>query len=537
MTSSTRHLWYKGLTLAFVFCCSYLSVVAQQGLYDLKKIATVEISLVDEHWRTKLTTFKENHEKKRVLGSVKINGVTYEDVGVRFKGNSSFFAPLKGGSSKLPLNVKLTYKDKEQFTAGGYQTIKLSNVFRDPSYLREAMSYTIAGQYMPVPLVNFAKVSVNGEYWGLYNLTESIDEQFQQEHYGHTEGILFKCDPSWEEAAAIGCPKGDKASLEYLGTDDVACYQDKYELKRGGKGSWPAFMALLKCMKDKPEELEDILNIDEALWMLAFNNVLVNLDSYTGRLCHNYYLLRDSFGIWHPLLWDMNLSLGGFRFSGVGGKLSNQEMMDLSLFLHFKEKTASRPFIVKLLEIPLYRKMYVAHVKTIYEDYLAADQYRPLAEDLRQFLRPYVAAEPQALYPLVAFDQNYHETVVVEATQEIIGVDELLQGRKQYFATHPLFQLPTPLLADHSATWLGKHTKVSASLAEGEAAEQVWLFYRSTNYRPWKRMPLEKSSANTYTASVMNQKVQHYYFVLEGKATASVWPARSAKNWFSIAAG
>ncbi len=530
------HLRYVFLTF-FVAFCSCACLQAQKDLYALEKLVNIEISIPDEHWKAKLTTYKENHEKKRVAGEVKINGVTFKNIGIRFKGNSSFFAPLAAGSSKLPLNLKLTFEDKEQLTPEGYQTIKLSNVFRDPSYLREVLSYTIAARYLPAPRANFAKVSVNGEYWGLYNLTQSIDEQFSVEHYGHDKGILFKCDPSWEEKAAMSCRPGDKASLEYLGTNDAACYVDKYELKYGGEQAWPAFMELLRQLKDKPEQLEDMLNIDEAIWMHAFNNVLVNLDSYTGRLCHNYYLMRDTFSVWHPLLWDMNLSLGGFRFSGVGGKLSNQELMDLSLFLHFNEKSSTRPLIVKLLDIPLYRKIYVAHVKTIYEDYLAEDQYRTIAEPLREMLRPLVQAEPQALYDIESFEKNYTETVIIEEKQEIIGVDELLQGRKRYFAAHPLMQLPTPTIAEQEVLAEGGKKRISVRLEEGEEAQQLWLFYRSTDYGPWKRTAMEQSTPWDYAATLPSGDLRHYYLVAEGKVTASVLPVRSAKEWFSVLEG
>lgn len=527
---------YAFLTFFVAFCC-FAGLLAQKDLYALEKLITIDISIPDEHWKTKLTTYKENHEKKRVPGEVKINGVAFKNIGIRFKGNSSFFAPIAAGSSKLPLNLKLTFEDKKQLTPEGYQTIKLSNIFRDPSYLREVLSYTIAARYMPAPKANFAKVSVNGEYWGLYNLTQSIDDQFRLEHYGHDKGILFKCDPSWEEKAGLGCKPGDKASLEYLGTNDAACYVDKYELKEGRDEAWPAFMALLQQLKDDPDGLEEILNIDEALWMHAFNNVLVNLDSYTGRLCHNYYLMQDTFGVWHPLLWDMNLSLGGFRFSGVGGKLSNQEMMDLSLFLHFKEKTSTRPLIVKLLDIPLYRKIYVAHAKTIYEDYLAEDQYRAFVAPLRDFLRPLVQAEPQALYDFEAFEKNYTETVTIEEKQEIIGVDELLQGRKRYFAAHPLMTMPTPIIAEQEVLAEGGKKKIKLRLEEGEEAQQIWLFYRSTDYGPWKRMALEQSAPWQYAGTLPSEDLRHYYFVAEGKTTASVLPARSAKEWFSVLEG
>ncbi|MBK7338404.1 MAG: CotH kinase family protein [Saprospirales bacterium] len=61
------------------------------------------------------------------------------------------------------------------------------------------------------------------------------------------------------------------------------------------------------------------------LWMLAINNVLVNLDSYVGGFAQNYYLYRDSTGIFHPVIWDLNLALG-FRLLTEKDILSDEAL-------------------------------------------------------------------------------------------------------------------------------------------------------------------------------------------------------------------
>jgi spore coat protein CotH len=38
------------------------------------------------------------------------------------------------------------------------------------------------------------------------------------------------------------------------------------------------------------------------LWMLAFNNVFVNLDSYTGGFSQNYYLYKDENRRFNPVV-------------------------------------------------------------------------------------------------------------------------------------------------------------------------------------------------------------------------------------------
>lgn len=523
---------FRYLTSLVLFSCVFANLSAQAELYNLDNITEVEITVTEEHWYQKLLTHKSNYVKKRVLASAKINNIQFDSIGIRFKGNSSFFSPLKDSLDKLPLNLKLSYKDKGQQYNDEYRTIKLSNVFRDPSYIRETLSYAIARTYVPAPQANYARVTVNGEYWGLYSLTQSIDEQFQLENYGSEEGILFKCDPSWEEKPAPACKRGDKANLQYLG-DDSVCYADKYELKRSKKG-WSQLIALTKQLATAPEELEKSFNVDEALWMLAFNNVLVNLDSYTGRLCHNYYLYLDEHNVWHPLLWDMNLSMGGFRFSGLGGRLDNAQLGNLSLFLHLKEKNQRRPLITKLLGIPLYRKMYVAHAKTIYEDYLKDRQYIKLADELRESIREEVMADKESLYAPETFDGNYESSVIVNGNQEIIGVQELMDARKAYFDNHPLVSAPTPKITTYTAIAGEEQTHISVTLAEDEPALQVWIYYRSAPHFPWQRAVLSGAGSSQFESDLPNEEIQEYYLVAEGKVTAQVLPARSAKEWLKV---
>jgi len=127
------------------------SSLYSQNLYDLSKVQDVKIYVDDPFWDNKLNAYKKRGEETRLLAKLQLNGVTYDSVGVRYKGNSSYFNTRKTNSTKLPFNIKLNYIKKEQTTAGGFKTLKLSNVFRDPSYLREVLSYEIARNYMVAP--------------------------------------------------------------------------------------------------------------------------------------------------------------------------------------------------------------------------------------------------------------------------------------------------------------------------------------------------------------------------------------------------
>jgi len=345
-----------------LFCVGLFSSLQSQDIYSLNQIQTVKLYIDVPNWENRLNAYKKQGLEKRIPAKLVYNGVTYDSVGVRYKGNSSYFNTRKEDAVKLPFNIKINHAHKDQRLPGGFKRLKLSNVFRDPSFLREVLSYEIAGNYMPAPRATFATLYINDAYICLYNSSESVDSQFLNTKFGEGGGVLFKCDPAWKATNTDGCKPNQKATLVYLGKD-TACYKNSYELKT--KTGWKEMVRLTEVLNNKIENIEQFLDVDQILWMLAFNNVLVNLDSYTVRLAHNYYLYQDSSGVFHPIIWDLNMSFGGFRFDGTGKALSNEELQTLSPFLHYKTKNPDRPLITHLFQNSKNRKVYLAHMNTI----------------------------------------------------------------------------------------------------------------------------------------------------------------------------
>jgi len=123
----------RWLLLLFLFALNPLSIHAQEELYALEHVVEIELEMHDENWKKKLNAWKKQLQKKRLTATLKVDGVTYDSVGVRLKGNSSYFAPARAEKKKLPFNIKVSETDKTQSINGKYKTLKLSNLFRDPS--------------------------------------------------------------------------------------------------------------------------------------------------------------------------------------------------------------------------------------------------------------------------------------------------------------------------------------------------------------------------------------------------------------------
>lgn len=300
---------FYSVFIVLVWSCT----VYGQNFYDVNIIRDVKLQFQEKEWDKKLASLKSIKKKNRLAGTLTLDGKKYEQVGVRYKGNSSYNSTRKEEKIKLPLNIEADYKVKKQNFGDDIETLKLSNMFRDPSCIREVLAYWLANQLFASPGANFAKVTVNDEYLGVYTSAESIDKRFLQDKFGTKNGILFKCDPDWDTKELNTCPKGDKASLMWQGTDS-SCYAGIYELK--SKSGYKELINLVSVLDKNPEQIDKVLDVDKTLWMHAFNHITVNLDSYTGHLSHNYYLYMDSSKVFVPLVWDMNLAFGGFRLDG-----------------------------------------------------------------------------------------------------------------------------------------------------------------------------------------------------------------------------
>jgi len=433
----------------------------------------------------------------------------------------------------------LTYTDKKQTTEEGYKTLKLSNVFRDPSFVREALSYEIARDYMPASKCNFIKLYINDKYWGIYNSSQSVDGKFLREYYGDNDGTFFKCDPpNWKSKEKLNCEASDKASLQYVG-DNLLCYNKFYELKSDTIIGWKDLIELTEALNNDDDELESLLDIDQTLWMLAFNNVLVNLDSYTGRLCHNYYLYKNDSGQFHPIIWDLNMSLGGFRFLGEGKQLVDKDLQKMSPFVHYKNQNEKRPLVSHLLKNELYRKIYIAHIKSILEDHFTNGQYLKRAKEIQNQISEFVETDENRLYPYEDFQKNLDTTIVIGKSTKIIGITQLMDARAEYLSNHPLLKKPAPSFIHSTYETQDSLVEISTTTS---VAKQTWLFYRKDKTDFFHRVAMEKTGEqenNGISEHNWSQKIPYsagmqYYLVAEGERAAALSPAKAAKEFHQI---
>ena len=101
---------------------------------------------------------------------------------------------------------------------------------------------------------------------------------------------------------------GPLGILEYY--SDTNCYQRAYEMQ--SSNDWTKLGNFLDTLNNHFNEIENVMDIDRALWMMAFENITVCLDGPINSIPHNFYLFKDNNGRFSPILWDMNMAFGTF---------------------------------------------------------------------------------------------------------------------------------------------------------------------------------------------------------------------------------
>ena len=168
------------------------SMEYEEKLFDTSGILDVDIIMDDAKWNEMLqSATREVYYECDVI----INGTTFQRVGIRPKGNTSL-SSIAGDPDNNRYSFKLEF---DQFVDGqtcfGLDKLVLNNSYADTTNMKEALVYDMF-RFLDADasLYNYAKISVNHEYWGVYLALEAVEESFMLRNYGMEKGYLYKPD-------------------------------------------------------------------------------------------------------------------------------------------------------------------------------------------------------------------------------------------------------------------------------------------------------------------------------------------------------
>ena len=350
-------------------------------LFDDTVVHTIDIEIAEADWNS----LQENAaEEEYQLCAVTVDGEKLDNVAIRPKGNSSLSSVVSSDSERYSFKIDFD-KYSDGLTYHGLDKLNLNNIISDNTYLKEYLSYDMM-EYMGVaaPLASFVKVSVNGEYFGLYLAVEGVEEAFAQRNYGSDYGNIYKPDsmqiggdremggemPDMTNMPAMGeppdgsqmpsggqAPTGNQTGTGTQTTDTATLAPDQSSMpdfsqmgNMGGSSGndvaliysddelssyeniWEGAVfdvttsdkeRLIDSIKqlNAGENLEEVVDVEAVLKYFVVHNFVDNFDSYTGSMKHNYYL-REEDGQLSMIAWDYNLAFSNFSGGGMGGGIT-----------------------------------------------------------------------------------------------------------------------------------------------------------------------------------------------------------------------
>lgn len=509
---------------------------ATRQMFDKKTIGEIRLVLPTPKWSDALDSMRI-YGMGLLSGSATVDGVRYDGVGVRFRGDKSYQLGLK----RNPLTIKLNHTDPSQ-SHQGYSVLKLSSSLRDPSMVREMLFAEIAGKYMPSSQMGYTKLYVNDEYIGVFINVENVDAAFLKSHYGSSENAFFKAGVDYPGTSPTGCKQNIYGSLEF--EDKEECYKNNFEQI---SGNWSELQELARVLSNEPAKIEKVLDVDNTLWMLALNNVMVNLSSYSGNHSINYYLYKDGNGRFQPIHWDLNLAFGSYKNTGAGSDLELKSLQELDPLLH--ANNPYKPLVQMLLKDPLYRKMYLSHIRQIVDENFSNGSYEKRAQELQGMIVVPFSDDKYKTYSLDDFKRSLRETVGKKS--RIPGIVELMSRRSKYLKTHPdLVALP-PTISEINVQGRGKfeNQKLNAFRITARAdrfPKRMIVYYRFDSSKPYTMATMTEDSGadspgnrgfSTTIEAPASDAILDYYLVVENAGTVGFAPTAYTKVPYKINLG
>ena len=169
-------------------------------IFDQEKLLTFELKISSSNL-AKIDA--DPAAEEYVEGVLIFEGDTLNPVGIRYKGSVGGFVGCVSGSdwsnpsgyktcTKLSMKVKINWNASEdQFY--GLKKLQFHSQNLDPSQMRERLGYWLFREMgVPAPRSVHARLVINGQYSGLYALTEQIDGRFSKYNFDDGDGNLYK---------------------------------------------------------------------------------------------------------------------------------------------------------------------------------------------------------------------------------------------------------------------------------------------------------------------------------------------------------
>ena len=451
---------------------------AASNLYDINTLRTIKLRFSQADWWDQLEANVEADEN--ILATLVFEDQTFDSVGVRFRGMTSYKETKN--SKKKSFNIELDWIKNQELM--GYEELNLINCFQDPTFMREVLYSNTCREVLPSARVNFVKLIINDENWGIYASVQQLDGTFIREWFPSNEGTRWRAGTG--QVRPGGRPGGGGggfnpgSALQYKGADSTE-YAKIYEIKNTNQENpWEALILTCDVLNHTPGEqlpieLPKVLNVDRALWLCAFEIVFHDDDGYMFKRGSDYYLYYEpESGRIHFIQYDANSCMVIRR----GDQWSP----------FYREYDPDVPVMSLLMPIQEYRQRYLAHVRAIVNNYLTEDYLVPKIDAYRALIETEVKQDDKKLYSNWEFDNGITilKSFITQRRNFLLNNQEVKR------------QAPTILSVQRRATDqdIGQQLTITASIDTNLAIKEVNLFLAEGDYAPFTSLAMTDDGEN-----------------------------------------
>lgn len=426
-------------------------------LFDTNEVISVNIKMDEDEWNEML---KNAMAEEYYSCDVEICGTTFKNVAIRPKGNTSLSSVARDPDTDR-YSFKLEFGHfMEGQTCFGLDKLILNNNYADATNMKEAIVYDMFNFIGAAsPLYNYASISLNGEYKGVYLALEAVEESFLLRNYGTQNGELYKPEsmgggggdrykqeqgaksqqgpsggkpdhgdfnpqdkpdmegdtpgappqmPDMEgfDPANIPSPPEGKAGDGHTGNNGGANLNyiddnpDSYSVIWDGEITETTdgdHLRVVTALKNISEgtDIEKYLDVDNILKYMAVHTFAVNMDSLSGNMAHNYYLYEHD-GKLNLFPWDYNLSFGGMSSMGRYGEDSDKGTEMVNDAID--TPFSGTDFFDTLLENEEYLEKYHEYLRKLTEEYVDGGRFEETYNRIGSQIDALVKEDPTAFY-------------------------------------------------------------------------------------------------------------------------------------------
>ncbi|MCM1124383.1 MAG: CotH kinase family protein [Eubacterium sp.] len=149
------------------------------------------------------------------------------------------------------------------------------------------------------------------------------------------------------------------------------------------------------------EDIENIVDVDEVIRYFVVHNFVLNFDSYTGNMIHNYYLYEDN-GQLSMIPWDYNLAFGGFESQSNAAELVNYPI-DTPVS---GGTVDSRPMLAWIFNDEKYTDLYHQYFVEFITEYFDSGKFDAMVDSAKELIAPYVESDPTKFCAYEEFENS-----------------------------------------------------------------------------------------------------------------------------------